>query len=224
MNAAFDSVEARGVTKLYGATTALRNVSLTARAGAITCIEGENGSGKSTLLSILAGFTRPSRGEVRFVGPAAASGRTAQLLRRHAGVVSHAAFLYPDLTGRENLELFASLYGVLDPAGSVARAGERFAVLPFWDRAVRTYSRGQTQRVSIARALLHDPALVLFDEPTTGLDGQSVLVLENVLTESRAAGKIVVLVTHDGAWANRFADARVRLVRGQVEGERAPSP
>lgn len=217
--APFDRVEVRGVSKFFGATTALRGVSFTAKAGAITVLEGENGSGKSTLLSILAGLAKPSRGEVR-IGDRRAS-ETAALLRRHVGVVSHAPLLYPDLTGRENLAFFAGLYGVADAEARIGALGEALGLAAFWDRPVRTYSRGQSQRVSIARALVHEPQILLFDEPATGLDSQSGKALEDAMLRARDEGRVVILVTHDPAAAARLGATRLVLVRGQLAGAAA---
>ncbi|MCA9600899.1 MAG: heme ABC exporter ATP-binding protein CcmA [Polyangiales bacterium] len=209
------SLEARGITKFYGATVALARVDFRADAGRITSIEGDNGSGKSTLLAILAGLARPSRGSL------AVDGRetpTSPRYRSAIGLVAHAPLLYPDLTGRENLRFFAEAYGLSDGDAAVSREALRFQLEGFWDRPVRTYSRGQLQRTSLARALVPNPPILLLDEPTTGLDAENTGVLVDAMQKARAAGRIVVLVTHDRALADGLADTRVRLERGRVKG------
>ena len=206
----FERVEAKGLVKMYGATRALTGVDVELRAGEVTVIEGPNGSGKSTLLSILAQLARPTRGEVRYGGKKGAA------LRSRIGVLAHASMLYPDLTGRENLELFAHLYGVEDPA-RIPSLLERFEIGSFVDRPVRTYSRGQLQRVSLGRALVHAPRLLLLDEPSTGLDIRGVDRLARAVEEERARGAILVLVTHDVPLAERLGSRRIVLERGKVK-------
>ncbi|MBX3246300.1 MAG: ABC transporter ATP-binding protein [Myxococcales bacterium] len=211
---AFDRVRAAGLVKLYGRTRALAGVSLELHAGEVTVIEGPNGSGKSTLLQILALTAKPTDGTLTF-GELDAR-RHASTLRRHLGVVAHASMLYPDLTGRENVRLYAALFGLERPGARAAELFERFAIGSFGDRPVRTYSRGQLQRVSLARALVADPTLLLLDEPSTGLDVAGVARLEEVVHAERARGAIVVLVTHDGGLAARVASRRVALQGGRL--------
>jgi len=212
----FEQVEARGLVKMFGTTRALSGVELTLRAGEITVVEGPNGSGKSTLLSLLAQLARPTDGVVRY-GEVVPRGRAAEAaLRRRIGVLSHAAMVYPDLTGRENLELYARLHACAEPRARVEAMIARFEIGRFVDRPVRTYSRGQLQRVALARALMHEPRLLLLDEPSTGLDVQGVERLAEAIGEERRRGAIAMLVTHDPALAGRLADRRVRLERGRV--------
>jgi heme exporter protein A len=123
--------------------------------------------------------------------------------------------LYPDLSGRENLLLFARMYSVAK--ARVDALGERFEATGFWERPARTYSRGQLQRIALARALLHAPQLILLDEPSTGLDVRATEQLVEAVKVERARGAIVALVTHDVPLVDRLADVRVRLVRGRVE-------
>jgi len=205
----FEEVRVRGLLKLYGTTRALAGIDAEFPAGAVTVIEGHNGSGKSTLVQVLAQLVRPTKGRVEYgkLSPRAA--------RRHLGLVAHAPLLYPDLTARQNLAFFAELYG-LD--GSAANdAITRFELTRISDRPVRTFYRGQLQRVSLARALMPSPKLLLLDEPSTGLDVAGVDRLVEVTGEERARGAIVVLVTHDQHFASRVADRRLRLRRGAVE-------
>ena len=208
----FTTVRTEGLTKLYGRTPALVSVDVELRAGAVTVIEGANGSGKSTLVQLLAQLARPTRGTIAYGELTGASAR------RHVGLLAHAPMLYPDLTGVENLNLFASLYGV---DGALESLRERFELGRFADRPTRTCSRGQLQRLALARALLAEPALLLLDEPSTGLDVRGVERLANVIGEERERGAIIALVTHDAAFADRLADRRVRLSRGRVTEEAA---
>jgi heme exporter protein A len=210
----FDIVKAVGLTKLYGPTRALAGVDITLRAGTITSIEGPNGSGKSTLVNILSLIMRPSRGDVRY-GELTAKDN-AEEIRKRLGLLSHSAMLYPDLTGRENLTLFGSLYALDNIEKRIEDAIARFETKSFLDRPVRTYSRGQTQRIALSRALLHTPRLLLLDEPTTGLDEASQARFVSAVREEKARGAIIVLVTHDDALATSLADVRVRLERGRL--------
>lgn len=202
------------LVKMYGHTRALAGIHASLRAGEVTVIEGPNGSGKSTLLSILAQLAHPTAGRVLYGKRDGA--RVRATLRRHIGILAHASMLYPDLSGRENLELFASLYDVESPARRVDELAQRFEVGGFFERPTRTYSRGQLQRVALARAIIHRPKLLLLDEPSTGLDAHAVERLVVAIEEERAGGAICVLVTHDAAFAERIGDRRLRLERGKV--------
>jgi ABC-type multidrug transport system ATPase subunit len=208
----FDRVQARGLVKVYGPTRALVGLDATFDAGVVTAVEGHNGSGKSTLLSLLAQLTRPTRGEILY-GDHPARGSE---LRGCIGVLAHAAMVYPDLSGLENLALYARLHDVAQPDARIRAMAERFEIGRWGERPARTYSRGQLQRVSLARALLHQPRLLLLDEPSTGLDLGAVERLETAVETERARGAIVVLVTHDHALADRLAERRIRLERGRV--------
>jgi len=209
----FSAVHAQGLVKMFGPTRALSGVDLSLEAGLVTVVEGPNGSGKSTLLDILSLLSRPTRGSLHFGKFDAWRSRAS--LRGSLGVLAHAAMLYPDLSGRENLELFARMYRV--DLKRVAEFGERFDATGFWQRPVRTYSRGQLQRVALARALVHSPRLILLDEPSTGLDVRATEQLVVAVQAERARGAIVALITHDQPLIERLADRRVRLVRGRVE-------
>ncbi len=214
--AAFDSVEIRGLTKVYGPTRALSGVNALFPGGKITSVEGPNGSGKSTLLALLGLIAKPTRGSILFGTKDAARSPS---LRRHIGVLAHAAMIYPDLNAFENLALFAGLHG-LPAAPALERERERFGLGAWAGRPSRTYSRGQLQRVALARALLHQPTLLLLDEPSTGLDASSVERLVGAVEAERARGTVIVLVTHDAVLSERLADSRLRLAQGRVvEGD-----
>ncbi len=197
------------VSKAFGAVRALNGVSLSLAGGKVFVVSGPNGSGKSTLLSILGTLAGPTTGTVDFGD----LGQDRARLRATLGWLGHDSFCYGDLTGRENLELAARLHG-RDPAGAFARADERFR-LPFADRAVRTLSRGQRQRIALARALVAEPSLLLLDEPTTGLDAASVERLASTMKEETARGALVVLVTHDATFGRAAGDEHVELDRGR---------
>ncbi len=210
----FDFVEAVKLTKLFGATRALGGVSLRFEAGQVTVVEGHNGSGKSTLLSILGQLAQPTRGEVKY--GKLDRRRHASALRARMGILAHAPMLYPDLTARENLDFYARLFSLENRKQVVEAQCERFQIGRFADRPVRTYSRGQLQRVALARAVMHQPRLLLLDEPSTGLDVLGVERLEQAILAERERGAIGILVTHDADFAGRVADRRVRLERGRV--------
>lgn len=208
MSVDFDTVRASGLTKTFGATRALAGVSLTLRAGEITVVEGHNGSGKSTLLALLAQLARPTRGEIRYgehVGP---------VVRGRIGVLTHAPMLYPDLSGHENLSLVAELYEL--PRARVDEAIARHVLAGFVERPVKTYSRGQLQRTSLARALLPTPRFLLLDEPSTGLDAASTESLVRTLQAERDRGAIVLVVTHDAALVDALAGRRLHMERGRL--------
>jgi heme exporter protein A len=214
----FNRVETRGLTKVYGPTRALSGIDATFTAGTITSVEGPNGSGKSTLLSLLALIAKPTRGTIRF-GDRDATKQPG--LRRHIGVLAHAAMVYPDLNAYENLALFAALHD-LPVDRTLDRERDRFGLGAWATRPARTYSRGQLQRVALARALLHEPALLLLDEPSTGLDASSNERLIEAVKRERERGAIIVLVTHDQWLSDRIADRRLKLAHGRVaNGESA---
>lgn len=173
-------------------------------------IEGPNGSGKSTLLGIIGTVVRPTVGRVSY----APLGEDLERVRAEVGWVSHEALCYADLTGRQNVELAARLHGV-DPEEAWLRASERFELGAFAVRSLRTNSRGQRQRVALARALLHEPSLILLDEPTAGLDAASVGRLMRVIEEEVGRGAAVVVVTHEPAGFPSGAD-RIVLERGRL--------
>lgn len=204
-------VTLEGVGKTYGSVRALVNVNATFRAGRVNVVEGPNGSGKSTLLSIVGTLVRPTLGRVDH----GALGETTAEVRERLGWAGHESLCYPDLSGRENVELAAKLHGV-DPEKAFALAAERFRLTSFVERPFRTYSRGQRQRVSLARALVHEPKLVLLDEPSTGLDRDGMNLLQNVIREEAERGAIVVVITHDPAFIDGLEGLRFRMDRGRL--------
>src|SRR5215471_6363262 len=191
-----DGLVLRQVGKTYGGRRALIDVNTTFAPGKVSVVLGPNGAGKTTLLGILSTLVPPSTGELRWGDTPL--GRSSPA-RARIGYVGHDPGLYGDLTARENLQLFAALHGVADPE---ARG--------------RTFSRGMQQRLALARALLHEPELLLFDEPSSALDPAGAAWLQAELAAERDAGRIVVLVTHDLEAAGAIAEHAVVLRRGRV--------
>ena len=206
----FDSVRLHDVSRHYGRRRALSHVTLTARSGDILGLLGPNGAGKSTLIGILATLAAPTSGDVRFGDVPAASLGAA--LRRQIGLLAHELHLYPELSARQNLQFFAELYG-LTPVSVVDAALERAGLSDRADDTVNGFSRGMRQRLALERALLHDPRLVLFDEPFTGLDDAAVSVVCARLKALAANGSIVILATHDLDLADGLV-TRVAVVKG----------
>jgi len=204
-------VVARGLTKTYGSTVALRGVDAILEAGRVTLIEGANGSGKSTLLGILGTVIRATSGKVDYEP----FGHDRMRVRSAIGWLSHETLAYPDLTGRQNVELVARLHG-LEPVEAWARAEERFELGAFARRPMRTCSRGQRQRVALARALIHEPSLVLLDEPTAGLDRGGVSRLIKVIEDEVQRGAGVAVVSHEPDVFRALASARILLERGRI--------
>ncbi|HXK18177.1 MAG TPA: ABC transporter ATP-binding protein [Polyangiaceae bacterium] len=205
-------IEVRGVTRRFGATLALRQVSTSFEAGTLTFLEGPNGAGKSTLLAIVGTVLRPSSGSVWYEP----FGDDQAQARRHIGWVAHESHCYRELSGRRNIELVAQIHGVLDVPTQVERVVTRVGAEGFADRPVGTLSRGQRQRIALARSLVHDPGVLLLDEPWTGLDAASVDRLEAVIREEVARGSLVVAVTHGTGTAERLGARRVRIEGGRV--------
>jgi heme exporter protein A len=211
----------RGLGRRFGGRAAVSDVSLSLDAGDCLALFGPNGAGKTTLLRMLAGLLRPSEGSGSVAGVALPGGAE---LRSAIGYISHASMLYGALSARENVELTARLFGVRDPRAQAARALERMEVSSRGETAVRLLSRGMQQRVSIARATVHDPRVVLLDEPFTGLDDSGSAALAAHLAALRASGTTMVLVTHQIAEGLALAShaaimregALVRLEKGDT--------
>jgi heme exporter protein A len=207
-------IAARGLTKAYGLRLVLKGVDLDIAAGERVALVGPNGAGKTTLMRILASLARPTFGSVAVAGlplPAAAAE-----VRRRLGVVSHHTLLYTDLTGEENLRFYARLYGLPDGAARIAQVLEQVGLAARRRDLVRTYSRGMQQRLAIARAILPDPEVVLFDEPYTGLDPDASNMLDDVLRTVALKGRTVLLTTHDLARGLALSDRVMILARGVI--------
>jgi heme exporter protein A len=202
------------VTRTFGRRRALNRVSFAAEAGTITALLGHNGAGKSTLLSIAATLLQPTSGSVQY-GDHRGNGSTAAL-RGRIGMLGHDLYLYPELSAAENLQFFARIYDLPDVDQRVSRGLEQANLVDRGADVVSGYSRGMRQRLALERALIHDPRLLLLDEPFTGLDEASREGLRERLRTARAAGTIVILTTHDIAAISNLTDASVTLVDGRL--------
>ena len=206
----FDEVRLSDVSRHFGRRRAVSHVSLDLRAGDIVGLLGPNGAGKSTLIGMLATLVAPTSGAVTYGGqPSRALGAS---LRASIGLLAHELYLYPELTARQNLEFFASLYG-LNASTVVPAALELAGLSDRADDEVLGFSRGMRQRLALERALLHQPTLVLMDEPFTGLDDAATELVRARLQTLRRSGAIVVLATHDLDLADGLV-TRVAIVRG----------
>jgi len=215
------AVSAKGLQRRFAAVQVLRGLDLEVARGQAVALFGPNGAGKSTLLRTLAGLLRANDGVVRIFGETLpATGE----LRRRIGYLGHESFLYRDLTARENLAYYARLFSIdigRAQAALVEVGMERFA-----DRRVATFSRGMLQRVALARVFLHDPELLLLDEPLTGLDPQGAEVLASMLVERRKRGTTILMATHDLERALACSTRALVLARGRVawdSGTQMPS-
>lgn len=231
--AAIAMIEVRNLTKSFGSKYALRGVNLRVMPGESLVLFGPNGAGKSTLVRILSSLSRPSSGTVRIGGLELA--QHADGIRRYLGVVSHAPLLYDSLTAEENLRFFASLYNLKGPEPRIKALLERVGLYARRGDLVRTFSRGMVQRLAIARALLHDPEVLLLDEPDTGLDPQAAEMLHGLLSELSGRGvngagpehagverpRTIVTVTHSLERGLSIADRAVILANGRVVFETA---
>ncbi|HVU03343.1 MAG TPA: ABC transporter ATP-binding protein [Polyangiaceae bacterium] len=179
--------------------------------GTVTFVEGPNGAGKSTLLAILAAGLAPSSGSVTF----SPLGASPSAFRREVGWLTHEPRTYRDLTARENVVLAARLRGV-DPEAAFARVSAVLALDAFAGQSVGTLSRGQKQRVALARVLVHEPSVLLLDEPLTGLDVESVRRCAELFVSERTRGAIVVIVSHVEGFPERVQGARIRLEKGRI--------
>jgi heme exporter protein A len=187
-------LHAEGLVRSFGGRRVVDQVSFTLEAGACLALFGPNGAGKTTLLRLVAGLLAPHHGVVHVDGVPLRHGAAA---RAQVGLVSHASMLYGALTVHENVELAARLYGLAEPSAAARAALALMGVDDRADQLARTLSRGLQQRVSIARAMVHSPRLLLCDEPYTGLDDAGSAALTEVLTERREAGAALLLVTHN---------------------------
>lgn len=206
-----------GVTRRFGPVTALAGVDLEIPAGQSLALLGANGAGKSTLLRIVGGLVRPTAGRVE-AGPGFAWTPGSTAFRAAIGYLGHRSLLHDYLTARENLVLYAGLYG-LGGAEAEERAErwlERVGLARAAERPVRGFSRGMMQRLALARALVHDPALLLLDEPSSGLDTEGRARLDETLRAQREAGTTLLHVSHHAAAAVTLADRVVVLRRGAV--------
>lgn len=207
------ALEVKKLTKVFGDRKALDGVSLSLPQGAFLSIFGPNGAGKTTMLRMLSTLARPTSGTVRVMGIDAKE--DSDKVRDHIGLISHNSMLYPDLTAMENLMFVARLYGVVDPE---TRVRELLRAVELDHRRfdlVRTFSRGMTQRLSIARALINDPDVVFLDEPYAGLDPHAVEIFDELIGSLRE-GRTFVMVSHDLQKGFAACTHAMMLARGRV--------
>jgi ABC-type multidrug transport system ATPase subunit len=204
------AIVADNVVKFFGRFAALRGASYNFAAGRLHVILGDNGAGKSTLLRIVAGLTQPSQGTVTMLGS-----RSLRKVAQRVGYMAHAPLLYDELSGMENLRYFAGLYGIQDE--SVCRNAMQMVGLdPDLARRVGQYSQGMRQRLSLARAVIHNPDVILLDEPFSNVDVRSAAEMAAVLGRLRDSGKTILLITHQAAVMESFADEFVTMSAGQI--------
>ncbi len=211
---AANAVEAEKLAKHFGSSTALANLDLSVPRGQFLAIFGPNGAGKTTLIRILATLARPSSGTVRIHGQDVA--RASPRLRRHIGLVSHRSFLYPVLSAHQNVTFFARMFGVDDADERARSALVEIGLEHRMHDPVASFSRGMEQRCAIARALVHDPDILLFDEPFSGLDPDASQRLGDRLKTLHGSGRTIVLTSHDLSRGAESADRIAILARGRL--------
>jgi heme exporter protein A len=207
-------IEVKKLVKRFGMKTVLRGLDFQVQPGEFVALLGPNGAGKTTFLRILASLSRPSMGQVEIAGFALP--KEAAAVRARLGVVSHMPLLYNDLTAEENLKFYARMYGIAQYEARITEVLEMVGLVQRRHDLVRTFSRGMQQRLAIGRAVLHDPDVMLFDEPYTGLDQDASSMLDGVLQTVAGQGRTVVMTSHDLARAEDLATRFDILSRGVI--------
>jgi heme ABC exporter ATP-binding subunit CcmA len=202
-----------------GGKTILRGINLTIGPGEYVTVLGPNGAGKTTLLKILSLVTKPSAGEV-FIGGVSAADCSPEV-RRQIGVISHHTFLYDNLTAFENLAFYSKLYDVRNWKQRVEEVLAEVGLPYVLDDPVRTFSRGMQQRLSIARAILHQPSVLFLDEPYTGLDQQAIDILNRVLARLHDSGRTIFMITHNYEQGLELSDRVLIMDKGRLVFEGA---
>lgn len=215
-----DLIAARGITKSYGGLYALKGVDLVVHRGEFLSVFGPNGAGKSTLILLLSTLSKASSGELVIAGLNTRD--DSEKIRRLIGVVSHRTFLYDDLTAEENLRFYGRMYSVPDVTQRAREMLSLFGLDHRRHHPVRTFSRGMQQRLAIARALLHEPFVLFFDEPYSGLDRQAAQLLEDIMQDFITREGTIVMTTHDLGRGLQMADRFLVLMAGRIahQGER----
>ncbi len=207
-----DAIVLEGVWKYFGDYPAIRNVSFRLAQSQCLALIGRNGAGKTTLLRMLGGFSRPAQGVVRISGGSPRETTT----RRSIGIIGHGISVYDELSAMENLRLFGRMYGLTDPESRAEGLLDRVGLGRVKDGLVREFSRGMRQRLAIARAFIHDPSVLLLDEPFTSLDDRAIAVLQSLLAEASERGASIVMSTHQLREAMELATQVILLERGQL--------
>jgi heme exporter protein A len=207
-------ITVRKLVKRFGLKTVLRGMDFSVAPGEFVALLGPNGAGKTTFLRILSSLSRPTLGQVSIAGFSLP--HQAAAVRRRLGVVSHLPLLYGDLTADENLRFFARMYDIVHADERISDVLEMVGLASRRRDLVRTFSRGMQQRLAIGRAVLHDPEVMLFDEPHTGLDQDACQMLDTVLQEVAARGRTVVMTSHDLARVGDLASRFDILSRGVI--------
>lgn len=213
--AAAPAIQVAGLCKDYGDRRVLYGLDLRLEWGEIAVLFGANGAGKTTLLRVLAGLSRPDAGQIAVAGRPIHR-RRSDSARRLVGFAGHDTMLYNDLTGSENLAFYARLYSIRQPAGRIRQVLEQVGLADRAHRRVRTFSHGMRQRLSLARAILHDPAILLLDEPESGLDAAGIAMLGELLRAWAAAGKSALLTTHNASIGHAWAQRTLTLFGGRI--------
>ncbi|MDD5368104.1 MAG: heme ABC exporter ATP-binding protein CcmA [Anaerolineaceae bacterium] len=208
-------IAVRHLIKRFGPKTVLHNLDFQVDSGEFVAILGPNGAGKTTLLRILSSLSRPTLGDVRVAG-FSLPGQAAEV-RSRLGVVSHLPLLYGDLTAEENLRFYGRMYAIPGLKERIDEVLELIGLAPRRRDLVRTFSRGMQQRLAIGRAVLHDPEVMLFDEPHTGLDQDACAMLDTVLRQVAARGRTVVMTSHDLVRVAELAERFDVLSRGVIQ-------
>jgi heme exporter protein A len=207
-------IDIRKLVKAFGSRAVLKGVDLSVSEGEFLTLVGPNGAGKTTLMNVISTLTKPTGGQVHIAGYDLADG--AVQLRRQMGLVSHKTLLYDDLSAEQNLRFYARMYDVPDADDRIETVLRQVGL---WGRQrdpVRTYSRGMQQRLAIARAMLHEPPILLLDEPDTGLDQHAAAMLSELLHEVGATRRTVLMTTHNLERGLELGDRVAILARGRI--------
>jgi heme ABC exporter ATP-binding subunit CcmA len=207
-----NAIEIDAVWKYFGDFPALRDVGFKVAEGSVVALLGRNGAGKTTLLRIMAGLAKPSKGAVKIYGAEVREEPT----RRRIGVLGHGISLYDELTATENLVLFGKLYGLADAEKRAHQWLERTGLERVRDGLVREFSRGMRQRLAVARTFIHDPKVLLFDEPFTSLDDRAIGVLQSLIAEAQGRGCTIVMSTHQLREAIELATHIALIGKGRL--------
>ena len=208
-----NAIEVRHLRKAFGTLKAVDGIDFELKQGEFLTVFGPNGAGKTTLIKILAGLTQPSSGTAKVAGFDIAEGHPE--MRKEIGIISHATALYADLTPLENLIFFARMHGLKQPEDRALKVIEEVGLSPRRNDRVRTFSRGMLQRLSIARAVLHDPAILFLDEPFTGLDLHATNVLKEHLQRLHDRHHTILMTTHDISCGLEMCDKVALQVQGK---------